>query len=616
MTLSRFTRGALAAALVLATAPAMAKDAQYSNTIFFGDSLTDSGYFRPVLIRLIGADGASIGKFTTNPNLVWSEHLAERYGTQAQPNGNGQTGTNYSAGGARVDVDVTNALGQVPALTTQLERYLQSTGGKADPNALYSVWGGANDLFSITTPASAPGIISGAVTAEIGMIAQLKNAGARYILVPNIPDLGMTPTFIRGGAAMMAQGTAISTAYNDALYQGLAGAGLQVIPVNANAFLHEVVANPGAYGFTNVTGVGCRVQPAPAGDSSLFCNPGSYVTGSAPDTYLFADGVHPGAKAHEMISQLAVNMLEAPRQIAVLPLSASTTGRSRADTVANHVVAAPESDGMRWWTNLRGDYQRYGHGDDYDGMIPALSGGIDWTMGNVMFGAFAGYGRGRIDFGMNRGDFRQTDATLGGFVGWYADNGLWVNGQVSYTKLDYDVNRDLQLGPARRTHKGSADGSNLTLAAHAGWNITGERIQHGPVLSLISQKIEVDGFAENDPALSTSLAYADQSYDSLIGSIGWQISIAATEHVTPYARLTWDKEFEDAPAFAKARAQSIPTSLEYAVPGLDVDDQYGTVVIGARTNLYGLTTNIGGTTTVNQHGGANSGVFLTVGKEF
>src|SRR3546814_15824006 len=74
-----------------------------------------------------------------------------------------------------------------------------------------------------------------------------------------------------------------------------------------------------------------------------------------------------------------------------------------------------------------------------DGVIPAIAGGVDWGSGNVVFGGFAGYGRGRIDFGRSGGDFRQSEATLGAFVGWYGDAGLWVNGQLSWSKLDFDV---------------------------------------------------------------------------------------------------------------------------------------------------------------------------------
>ena len=94
----------------------------------------------------------------------------------------------------------------------QLATYLGSTGGVADPDALYSVWGGANDLLSLTDPATVPAVIGGAVAAEVGIVAALQQAGARYVLVANLPDIGLTPRARAGGAAGMAQGTAIATA--------------------------------------------------------------------------------------------------------------------------------------------------------------------------------------------------------------------------------------------------------------------------------------------------------------------------------------------------------------------------------------------------------------------
>ena len=317
-----------------------------------------------------------------------------------------------------------------------------------------------------------------------------------------------------------------------------------------------------------------------------------------------------------MISQLAINMLEAPRQIAVLPHSAATTGRARADLVGSHVSGAAESDGMRWWSNLRGDFQRYGHGDQYDGVIPALTGGVDWTSGNLVFGAFGGYGRGRVDFGRNGGKFEQSDATLGGFAGWYGDGGAWVNGQLSYSQLSFDVDREVQLGQATRRHSGSPDGDNITAAVNAGWNFGEGALRHGPVLGVVSQQIDVDGYRENDPTLSTSLAYRDQSFDSLIGSIGWQASYAINDHLVPYAKLTYDHEFEDGDKQVFASAQSLPGSLEYAVPGLEYDRNYSTVVVGARTMMFGLDANIGASATVQQGGGNNASVFATVGSSF
>jgi outer membrane lipase/esterase len=161
-------RSLLALALACAATPVLAQQSPFSQTVFFGDSLSDSGHFRPVLIQLVGPNGALIGRFTTNPGLVWSEYLANAYGTNADSDNQG--GTNYAVGGALVGTNTAGGLGPIPSLKSQVTAYLAANGGKADPNALYSVWGGANDMFSITNPANAPAVIGGAVTSEIGIV--------------------------------------------------------------------------------------------------------------------------------------------------------------------------------------------------------------------------------------------------------------------------------------------------------------------------------------------------------------------------------------------------------------------------------------------------------------
>ena len=602
---------ALAAALALAATPALAAET-FSRTVFFGDSLTDAGYFRPLLVQQ-NPQAAILGRFTTNPGLVWAEWLALHYGTDASPNGNGQSGDNYAAGGAMIATDrLGPPFGLTPSLATQATGYLAANGGRADPDALYTVWGGPNDLFSIAAnPAQAQQIIGAAVGAQVGIVGTLQAAGARYVLVPNIPDIGITPTFLAQGPAAAAQGTAIASAYNDALYGGLQANGLRVIPVDTFTFLREVVAAPAQYGLSNVTGTACQPQIV---SQSITCNPGTYVVPGADQTYLFADGVHPGSAAHRAIADLTIAMIEGPRQIAVLPHSAAMTGRGRAERVGAQLAVAPEQDGRSWWVDLRGDFQRYGHGDSYDGAGPALTAGLGWASGNLVFGGFAGYGRQANDWGQRRGEWDQSEATLGGFVGWHAGNGAWINGQLSYTSLDFDIERQVPVGPALRVHRGATDGSNLTAALQAGWNLGEGALRHGPVLGVVAQRIDVDGFAEDDAASSSALAFPDQAFDSLIGSVGWQASYAIHAQLAPYARLTLDREFEDGAAEAFARSQT--TGLDYAVPGLAYDDTYATLTIGARTSLFGLDANLGVSLNAGEKGGKQTTAFATVGGGF
>ena len=613
--MTRPIRNALAVALALAAAPAMAQfhgtsdnDSPYSQTVFFGDSLTDSGHYRPALIGAVGPDAAILGKFTTNPWLVWSEYLAEYYDTDADPANQG--GTNYAVGGALVDTDAVGALGPTPSMTSQLETYLGQTGGRADPNALYTVWGGNNDLFAVAQGAPAEGI-GAAVAAQVGIIGTLQGAGARYVLVPNIPDLGLTPSARAQGPAAQAGLTAIASAYNDALYGALAQNGLRVIPMDMFHLFQELAADPASFGFSNITGTACQPQITA---QSVTCQPGSYVSPGAATSHAFADGVHPSGAAHGVIAGYATSVLEGPRQMAVLANSAAMTGRARAERVSSRLQGA-QADGRNLWFDLRGDFQRYDHGTLYDGAGPALTLGVDWTRDGLTYGGFLGHGAGKYDWGRRGGEFDQDETTIGGYLGWRSGN-AWVNLQAGWTDLAIDTARNANLGQLTRVHRGDVDGSNVSIGLDAGYEFGQGALRHGPVAGVLAQRIEIDGFAETDPGLSTSLAYPDQEFDSLVGTAGWQLRYVANPSITPYARLTIDREFEDHPEEVFASLQSIPGAAPYAVPGVAFDDSYGTATVGVRMQLFGLDANVGASLTAGQADAHHTSAFLTLGRGF
>ena len=197
-TLKTLTKSMLAISLSMA---GLAHAELYSSVTFFGDSLTDGGYFSPITQGKLGIKES--GQFTTNPDNVWATSFAEQLGTTSVANtvGSAQTGNNYAIGGARAGVDIVNTdFGvniPVASVNTQVNGYLANK--KVDSNGLYVVWGGANDLLAAAAtgnPASAVNIISLAAKSQVDTINTLKNNGANYILVPNIPDIGLTPTAI------------------------------------------------------------------------------------------------------------------------------------------------------------------------------------------------------------------------------------------------------------------------------------------------------------------------------------------------------------------------------------------------------------------------------------
>ena len=622
--MTRFARHPLcltvAATLALAASPVFAQSAQtFDETVFFGDSLTDAGFFRP----LLPASAQPLtGQFTTNPGFVWAQYLADYYGTNASTawlatgaTPRADTGTNYAVGGARNGTDSVGALGYTPSLNSQVNAYLARTGGKANPNALYTVWGGANDLFAITAGAPVQATLTSAVAAQVGIVGRLQNAGAQYILVPTIPDLGITPGFRAQGAAAAAQGTALSTNYNNALFSTLAAQNLRVIPLNTFTLLREVVANPGAYNLRNVTGTACQPQITA---QSLTCNPTSYATPDAPQAYAFADGVHPTTAAHKLLSDYAVATIEGPRQIAILPHSAANIGRLRADMLADHLDARQGVDGSRVWGDVRYDNQRYKRGmtgDGFDGGGLTLTAGYDRRSDALVYGVFGNIGQQRLDYGARRGDYKQKEAGVGGHIGWHGAAG-WVDAHIGWTRLDFDIDRDVWLGPVMRTHTGSSEGDNLSAGVSGGWRFEHGRLSHGPVMRLLSQRVELDGYTETQPELSTALAFADQKIDSLQGSVGWQADFQLKEHFQIFARATMDREFEDAPTQSFAQVTSLPGTMPFAVPAPTFDDKFVTLTYGVRSQMWGLDMYSGSSVTVADVGGSNMSTYISVAKRF
>jgi outer membrane lipase/esterase len=247
-----------------------AKAQKFSNTIFFGDSNTDTGWFlyKPLLIGAApgnpppgfgnGKAPAGAGTFTTNPDPGWAQIFANKFGYAAIAADTPVTGgNNWAIGGARVVASYYNTW----STQKQLAAYLASTGGIADPNAIFTYWIGVNDLQTNTTAFGPyPGNIASPqnvaqitllASQEVSQIAALRAAGARYILVPNVYDLGPAALAATNpGAAYDAVGAASRNLYSQLVWNGLAAQGINFIPADVSALRNFIATNPALFGIT------------------------------------------------------------------------------------------------------------------------------------------------------------------------------------------------------------------------------------------------------------------------------------------------------------------------------------------------------------------------------
>ena len=189
----------------------------FSQIVVFGDSLSDTGNVR---VRTNERSGGLVdypshtfnysnGRFTndngTDPSStiyagVWHEQLAQTFlGLPAATYSLGG-GTNYAFGGATTnngtheEVAVSTPFGDVTItvddMGKQMDDYLAAHA--VDPNALYVVWGGGNDLRNDDSAAN----VTATAARATALAGRLANAGAQYIMVPNVPPLGDIPRYL------------------------------------------------------------------------------------------------------------------------------------------------------------------------------------------------------------------------------------------------------------------------------------------------------------------------------------------------------------------------------------------------------------------------------------
>lgn len=351
-------------AIVLST-PATAL-ASFSNMYVFGDSLSDNGNLynwtaapNPVtgVLPIAISPPYFAGRFENGKSyseLLWSDLQSSGHlqtSGDLSPRGlkpwgppeldpNPPAGTNYAVGGARsryhrfdIAAGSLPPLGLPPgaalfspfSLLGQYQQFSADYGGSADPNALYVVWAGSNDVgdaLELINPALGSNALvpalmrlGEAITDVSTVLSGLVGEGAHYLLVPNVPDLGLVPE-TNSDPDVSGAATLLSTIYNAALNQVLDSlSGTSIYRYDSFGFLQHVVKSPPEFGFTNVTDAclqGLFVAPPPTGPVSI-C--------STPDDYLFWDTLHPSAHAHELLAQGMLLAVPEPATMLLLGIS-------------------------------------------------------------------------------------------------------------------------------------------------------------------------------------------------------------------------------------------------------------------------------------------------------
>ncbi|MDQ2803630.1 MAG: SGNH/GDSL hydrolase family protein, partial [Pseudomonadota bacterium] len=285
----------------------------FSTIYAFGDSLSDAGNISRATLGAIPASPPYVDGHFSN-GQVWVQDLAQNLGLgPLQPSLGG--GTDFAFGGADTGSTPVHTANPTDLPGQFAQFVVQNPVPQA--NALYAIWIGSNDVFSIVgqpgqTPAQASSEVSTAVRNEASFIAALApRDGVKDLMVVNVPDLGKTPVEIAAGPAASAAATSLALQYDADLASAVrtltASGHLKIDLVDSFGLVDGVIANAGPFGFTNVT------DPVWTGN---FTDPSSgtlrATTPGAQNQFLFWDVQHPTAGAHSLLGAYATQTIARP----------------------------------------------------------------------------------------------------------------------------------------------------------------------------------------------------------------------------------------------------------------------------------------------------------------
>lgn len=609
---------------------ASAANAQsYDQFVAFGDSTIDSGWFlthpyrtNPTAQALYNASAAVGGGIPTTPGgPMDSQVLASYFGLTAIPVGE-PGGTNYAAGGA-TNISYSNYLTSAPTTVSQIQAYLTANNGVANPNALYLISSGPNDVKDAicvpSCPTNASQLAIQSANDLTTAILQLHSAGARYIVVPI--GLDANPS---GSNTSSPLSQAIS-ASNHALYAGLAASGIDFVPAGGGEVANAIAYRPALFGFTNIlpgsttggvsTGGAC-INPSPTLYPSAWaavCT--TLVSPNAAQTYLFADDQHYTAAGQEIEADYIYSLIVAPSEVSYLAEVPVKTRASVVDAIFQQISIFGRERAVGTFNAwIAGDFSSLAMSSGYNGFPsdPGTPGMVtvgadylwapDWLLGGAVT-----VGNTSQSFSLG-GNFQQNEYALSAYAA-YVGRPLWFEMIASYGGLHYDTDRVVPIGITTVANTGSTSGSNASFAAEIGYDLRASwprqrdvfvtpvkaspvlfSVDYGPVAGIILQQVYVNGFRETDSFEGdasggfTALSYAGQVRNSAVTELGLQAGVDAGRW-RPYGKLVWDHELVSDDRVVTASEPEIPFAPSYFMPAVSLGRDWGSAIIGTTYSL-------------------------------
>ncbi len=377
------------------------------------------------------------------------------------------------------------------------------------------LFGGANDLIYQTLVPYSP---EQSTQNIISILQQLQNQRFKTLFVVNLFDVGDVAenSGIHTPPALLTEQTIF---FNALLSEKIAALPFNVFTVDLFSLFDSILSFPSSYGFTNVT----DSAPSPQNFSGylLWFPVGIAQPLTLQFHQIFSDYIFSlihGAQYYSLLAEEPQTLLRAQnsnlkQQLFPMQLQ-KEIGRPYAFLSGNYL---PEVEPP---LDSPGRYRSQG-GDFVVGMTERVS--DLWTVG------------GSLGFVFDSSHCKDPDQTcrfdlqaeILSLLASFTPSSGYLNGIINMGFLQFkEIDRRFVTGPLTHHTYGSTHGMGLGATVEGACFVMNlkDSFQTGPLVALEYQRVMVDGYKERG-ALVGNLVYRDQTTNSLITGLGWEMRL-------------------------------------------------------------------------------------------
>ncbi|MDO5055219.1 MAG: autotransporter domain-containing protein [Pasteurella oralis] len=358
---------------------------------------------------------------------------------------------------------------------------------------------------------------------------------------------GIAQTLIKEYKEIVQQAAQATALLNASITAALNQVGGNIVRIDTDGLLKDMIARPTEYGLTNTTAVVC--QESTADPNKAACNP---TDQNIANQRLFADSFHPGPKAHKAMSDYILNVLQTPKDMAILvPIVQQQT-----DLAFDFIRTESNRNRLKLQTEQTVDtivaYQKQKGGHSLH-VGAKVQFNPQWQLALV-----ASQQKQDVQSGLINVDTKNR--VLSAALRYDAEN-WWLASALQINNTQLTTQRVAYIGQSTHQQSGETEAQSLSMGLFAGYEWQFNELAVALVADLNKTKTDIAAFNERNKGI-TQMQFAARTEKSIRSGVGVDLRYQATDW-QPYLTTRWVKEWQnDTPSIkAGLNGSSFTTTL-------------------------------------------------------